>query len=177
MLCTGMMTIAFHCSTAGSSTDSADSAREDRLRAGYLFNFAKFIEWPDFTPEEPLTVCFLGSPGTQAAFDAGMGGKSIGTHRVVTREVKSRPASSGCRMMFVAASFTAAANFSSGNIEPALLTVGDAPDFLARGGIIELFTQDNHLRFNVSIDNARQASLRIGSDLLQLAAQVEDKKQ
>ena len=55
----------------------------------------------------------------------------------------------------------------------ALLTVSDAPDFLRNGGIIALFDEGNHLRFRISVDNARHANLRISSQLLQLASAVE----
>jgi len=177
MLYIGIGTTDLYGSIACAAAAAGDPSREDRLRAGYLFNFAKFIEWPSFMAEEPLRVCCLRSPGIHAAFDASSGGKSIGSHRLVTRDVRDRPAAAGCRMVFVAAGVAADGEYSRSNITPAVVTIGDAPDFLERGGIIELFTQENRLRFKVSLDNARQAGLRIGSDLLQLAAQIEEKKQ
>jgi hypothetical protein len=54
--------------------------------------------------------------------------------------------------------------------------VSDAKEFLRNGGIIELFTDENRLKFNINVDNAHRAGLRISSSLLQLAAAVEQEK-
>ena len=53
------------------------------------------------------------------------------------------------------------------------LTVSDAADFTARGGVIRLFTEKNRLRFVINLDNAHRAGLRISSNLLRLASSVE----
>jgi hypothetical protein len=56
----------------------------------------------------------------------------------------------------------------------AVLAVGEEHDFIRKGGIIELFTENNRLRFNINLDNARRVGLKISSSLLQLATRVEE---
>jgi len=151
-----------------------DTVREDHLRAGYLLNFAKFVEWPTLGATDVLTVCFVGGTGIRESFAIGAGGKQVGTHPFVTRTLAGRESTEGCQVLYV----EAAAPFSQEYlsvvaVSPALLTVGDAHDFIHKGGTVELFADSNRLRFNVNLDNARRAGLRISSSLLQLASRVE----
>jgi hypothetical protein len=80
----------------------------------------------------------------------------------------------GCRMLFIDA---AAARDGSrpppANPATPVLTVGEGSEFLRSGGMIELFSENNRLRFNVNVAAARRAGLTISSNLLQLAASVE----
>lgn len=174
MFCT-MAVLGMGASISFAVADASDQSREDRLRAGYLLNFVKFVEWPAFPANAPLAVCFIGGSGVHSAFDTSIRGKSVGNHPLVTREVRGRSDAAGCGLIYIQASAAPGASDSvSKSIPPATLTVSDAPDFLANGGIIEMFTRENHLRFNIGLSNARRANLRIGSDLLRLAVQVKD---
>jgi len=155
------------------AAQSPDTLRENQLRAGYLLNFAKFVEWPALGATELLTVCFVGGTGIRDSFTTGAG-KQIGTHSFVTRTLSARASPQGCQVLYVEAAAPFSREYTSvAAVNPALLTVGDGEDFLHAGGIVELFADSNRLRFNVNLDNARRAGLRISSSLLQLASHVE----
>lgn len=150
--------------------EPAHSSREDQLKAGYIFNFAKFVEWPNLSATDTLTICFLGGNGIREAFVASSAGKQVGSHPVVARAVAAK-AAPGCHLLFIAADATSSAEVA--NNSTALL-IGEERDFVRKGGTIELFTEDNRLRFNINLDNARRAGLKISSNLLQLASRVEE---
>ena len=152
---------------------SPQPVREDHLRAGYLFNFAKFVEWPNSGATDVLTICFVGGIGIRDSFAAGGDGKQVGTRAVVTRTLSRRESTEGCAVLYVEAAAPFSQEYMNSIGVPGLLTVGDAPDFIRKGGTIELFADNNRLRFNVNLDNARRAGLRISSSLLQLASRVE----
>jgi hypothetical protein len=154
-----------------------DTGREDHLRAGYLLNFAKFVEWPRLGATDVLTICFVGAAGIRDSFTAGSAGKQVGTHSFVTRALSARASPEGCQLLYVEAAAPFAREYIGALANPALLTVGDAQDFMKDGGIVELFSDSNRLRFNVNLDNARRAGLRISSSLLQLASRVESTAQ
>jgi len=154
--------------------DLPDTVREDHLRAGYLLNFAKFVEWPSLGATDVLNICFVGGMGIRDSFAAGAAGKQVGTHSFVTRALSGRASPEGCQVLYVEAAAPFAREYIGTVANPALLTVGDAQDFLMNGGIIELFSDSNRLRFNVNLDNARRAGLRISSSLLQLASRIEN---
>jgi len=149
-------------------TDSAMHATQ--LRAGYLLNFVRFVEWPSSIPPDTLTVCFLGASPVRDAFIVGAAGKQIGNRAVVIRTLSMTDAPIGCQALYLTGELPRAWTEASLPI----LTVGEAPDFIHKGGIVELFTDDNHLHFNINLDTAKRLGLRISAPLLQLASRVED---
>lgn len=149
----------------------ATPSREDQLKAAYLLNFAKFIEWPVTSAGvQPLTVCLVGALGVHDALASGIENKRVGTRSLAVRHVPDAGAVVGCNVLYLDS--VMAASSSPASALP-VLTISDAKAFARNGGMIELFTEDNRLRFKVNVDNAERAGLRISSNLLQLAATVE----
>jgi hypothetical protein len=145
--------------------------REDQLKAGYVVNFAKFVEWPESTPAGALTICIAGNKGVYEALRAGNSSKLVGTRRIATREVLTVESISGCDVLYIEPMSSLQMRQLRTNM--ATLTVSNSKGFAHDGGTIELFTEQNRLRFIVNLENARRAGLRISSRLLQLAAVVE----
>lgn len=170
-----VMVLAILATVFASDTFAQDSAaqREDQLKAAYLFNFLKFIEWPSGVSRSGLTICFVGARGVHEAISIGIENKRVGQRRLYTRvlEPSSTLVAAGCHVLYLE-SVTMGSRLRMSVDEP-LLTVSDAPQFTRNGGMIELFTESNRLRFRVNVDNAHRAGLRISSSLLQLAADVK----
>jgi hypothetical protein len=149
--------------------DDETARREDALKAGYLVNFIKFVEWPPGSVSDELTVCFIGAAGVREALASGIETKRAGQHRLAVQAVDAGGSRAGCEVVYVDATASSGAVAPS----PSMLTVSDAADFVHRGGMIELFTAQNRLRFNINVENAQRAGLRISSALLKLASAVE----
>jgi hypothetical protein len=143
----------------------------DQLIAGYVLNFTKFVEWPAVSRSEDLVICVAGNPGLYTALQAGAEGASVGSRHIALRKVDNAAAAAGCHVLYIetASPLLRLAQASAGPV----LTVSDGTGFTHAGGTIELFTQQNKLRFIVNLANAKRAGLRISSNLLQLAASVE----
>jgi hypothetical protein len=154
--------------TSARADDSA-TGREDQFKAAYLFNFAKFVEWPPAAISETLTVCFLGGHGVYDALAVGIESKRVSTRRLLVRRLEPAASTDGCNALYLDAA--AAANPPPTATLP-VLTISDAPGFASSGGIIELFTENHRLRFLINVDSAQHVGLRISSDLLKLAAGV-----
>jgi hypothetical protein len=150
-----------------------DTQRADALKAGYLFNFLKFVEWPPLVPADVLTLCLLGGSGVYDEISTALAEKQLGARRLVARRITPAEPLAQCQVLYIDATQLAAVSDVIVTPPTALLTVSDAPDFLRSGGIIALFDEGNRLRFRISVDNARRADLRISSNLLQLASSVE----
>ena len=150
---------------------AADIARADELKAAYLFNFAKLVEWPASSPVDTLTICFVGASAVHDAFKRAAGDKQVGTRRIVVRPMAASESRAGCDVLYLDAALTGLQ--LPENIGPGALTVSDGADFAAHGGMIELFAEGNRLRFNINLPSAQRAGLRISSNLLQLAAHIE----
>jgi len=143
--------------------------REDQFKAAYLFNFVKFVEWPARPASDTLTVCFLGGEGVQEALASGIDAKRVGTRKLIARQLEQPATVQNCEVLYADA---ASVDPSLGTGLP-VLTVSDAPQFAANGGMIELFTENHRLRFVINVANVHRAGLRISSDLLKLAASVQ----
>jgi hypothetical protein len=117
----------------------------------------------------------MGAPGLQTALASDSGERQVGTRKVALREVKSQSAIEGCAVLFVDAAVPAseASQVSAAAKAAPVLTISDRKEFIREGGVIGVFTEDNRLRFNVNVENARRAGLRISSALLELASGVE----
>lgn len=162
---------ALCCVVSAAWADDASARRADQLKAGYVFNFAKFVEWSPAAATAPLTVCFFGAPGVYDAFSASIDKKRVGTRPLSARQIRTAEESASCNVLYVDAQ--ALHDEHEVPKTPGLLTVSDAKAFVRNGGMIELFTDSNRLRFNVNVGNAHRAGLRISSSLLELAATVD----
>lgn len=151
---------------------SADALvqREDQFKAAYVFNFVKFVAWPNEQAAQPLTICFVGAAGVYQALLTGIEQKRVGARPLAALQIADTSHLESCDVLYIEASL--ASMYTPVN-EPALLTISDAKSFTERGGMIELFTENHRLRFQINVQSAQHAGLRISSDLLKLAAGVQ----
>jgi hypothetical protein len=151
----------------------AQSATEDQVKAAYLFNFAKFIEWPEgafAAPDSTLDFCTLGRSPVADELDSSVRGKSINRHTIAVRHLRGPEEIKGCHLVFLAASagkqqqkLVLAAKGS-----PVLL-VAETSGFAQAGGTINFYNESGRLLFEVNIGAAESAHLKISSKLLSLA--------
>lgn len=152
-------------------TDAA--VRENELKAAYLFNFVKFVDWPASAADEALTVCFIGGKGVYDALADGIEAKRVGTRHLAMRVLEKTTSVQGCNVLYVEAAVEPDPSRVANVAELPILTISDTKDFALNGGMIAMFTESNRLRFSINVGNAQKAGLRISSSLLQLAASVE----
>ncbi|MBM0108021.1 YfiR family protein [Steroidobacter sp. S1-65] len=158
--------------TAMSARADAVLQRETQFKAAYLFNFAKFVEWPAGVATDTVTICFIGGAGVYQELASGIENKRVGSRRLVALQLTDSQAADACNAVYVEAPLPASINSFAGR---PVLTVSNAADFAANGGMIELFTENHRLRFLINVESAERVGLRISSDLLKLAAGVRRK--
>ena len=146
-------------------------SRLEELIAGYVLNFTKFIEWPESAHSEELVICVAGNDGLYDALRAGTRTGSVGPHHVTVRTIADASSAAGCHVLYIEPA--SPVHVSQFETSAPLLTVSDGSGFARAGGTIELFTQQNRLRFIINLESARRAGLHISASLLQLAASVE----
>ena len=148
---------------------------EYEVKAAFLYNFAKFVEWPPGTfanPDDPIKVCIVGSSPLAAVFKEAVQGKGANGRRFVVLESASEQQTLSCNIDFVSLDTDRLdALFRSVGGRP-ILTVGDDASFAAHGGMIGLTTQQNKVRFVVNMIATRRAGLKLSSQLLKVAVQV-----
>ena len=148
------------------------------VKTAFLFNFAKFIEWPPnsfASPQSPFTVCVLGQDPFGHMLDDTLQGKMIGDRPFVVRRLKDKTEARQCNMVFVSSSESAQLLEIIGSLHGAnVLLVGEMNGFAALGGTIEFTLEDNHVRFTINADAADRSGLKFSSKLLALAKIVHD---
>ena len=153
-------------------TESQRASLDD-VEAAYLYNFGKFVRWPEAAAGTPLVICIAGSDSFQEAVAHLVGDERIGGRDVQTRRVESRAAIPACSILFVDAeeSDRLGTYLAAADGKP-VLTVSDAPDFLDRGGIIQFVFDGDHVRFSVNLSAAGHNGLTLSSELLKVAVHV-----
>ena len=150
-----------------------EPAREYRIKAAFIYNFAKFTRWPagSFADgEAPLDFCIYGKDPFGGALDA-IAGKTIRGRKVTVRRIAEIEASAGCHLLFISDSEAERLTGILAAVgDRPVLTVADMPDFARAGGIINLkTTEEDSLRFEINTGTARRAGLKLSSKLLNLA--------
>ncbi|HWD97546.1 MAG TPA: YfiR family protein [Bryobacteraceae bacterium] len=154
----------------------ADSPRptEYQVKAAYLANFAKFVEWPPgaVTDSNPIPICVVGQDPFGPVLDATVSGESVDRHPLVARRIGSMSDVDGCRIVFVSSSEAMAGAVLAAAERAPILTVSDVPGFLKQGGMIEFVLDANRVRFEINLAAARAAGLNLSSELLRVATAV-----
>lgn len=154
----------------------AAAAGEYQVKAAFLYNFARFVDWPSSAAGgASFVLCILGDDPFGGEINV-IAGKAVGGKTLQVRRLASAAAVSSCQMLFISAS-------ESGSLGQALaaargrpiLTVGDTPGFAERGVAINLYVDQSKVRFEINLDAAKRAQLNISSQLLKLARITKDK--
>jgi hypothetical protein len=146
---------------------------EYELKAAFIYNFAKYVHWPEASTSEtrkPIAIGVIGKDPFGQALDDAMRGRSLEGRAVVVRRFSRVEEVADCDILFISSS-------EKNNLPRILevlhkapvLTIGDMNRFAERGGMINLTTEEARVRFEINVEAAERAGLKPGSQLLRLA--------
>jgi hypothetical protein len=149
---------------------------EYQVKAAFVFHFAQLVDWPADalgSEDRPLILCTTGENALSGVLDTTVRGKQTGTHPLGVRHLQEKDDPGGCHLLFIVGKDKrrAAAILARLNNAP-ILTVGESDDFVERGGMIGFCLQENKIRFDINLNAAQRANLKISSRLLLLAKTV-----
>jgi hypothetical protein len=151
---------------------------EYQVKAAFLFNFARFIEWPPqafLNEKTPITLCVFGSDPFGGALDEIIRGKTINKREVVARRTIELSELKTCQLVFVSSSEDKSLSEILNSLKGvSALVVGESEGFAEAGGGVQFFLEDNKLRFAVNIEALQRSKLTVSSKLLALARIVQD---
>jgi hypothetical protein len=150
---------------------------EYEVKAAFIYNFARYVEWPQKSfrsPADPIAICVLGGDPMGHLLDEAVSGKTVEKHSLAVRRIAEIREAGTCQIVFFAASHKMPREALANLRMSGVLTVGETEGFARRGGIIGFRVEEgHHIRFDVNIEAARDANLRISSQLLSLATIVK----
>ncbi len=151
---------------------AAQSASEDQLKVAFLYNFARFSQWPDgsFTHEDsPFVLGVIGTVSFAEALEV-IQQKSIHGRPVEIRVLDEPTQLEGCHLLFVGASEKARLpEILQLAREWNVLTVAEMRDFASSGGVINFTRKARKVGFQINVAAAKQIGVKLGSELLKRA--------
>jgi len=143
---------------------------EDKLKAVFLYNFLKFVEWPENMAMNPAGICVLGESPVMAPLEQ-IASNNPG---LVIRQISGAREATGCQIVFFGSPdrkrWRPVLDDINGNPKiKGVLTVAEGDGFLSAGGVMNLKTEGGQIRIQVNPAAAEKEKLRISSKLLSLA--------
>jgi YfiR/HmsC-like len=170
-----LMIVALLCLSPESNAQSQELT-EYQVKAAFIYNFAKFVEWPGdaFTDSAaPLHICVLGENPFGQELMRVANGKKIGGHDLLVSNLSAAHHARDCHVLFVSSSERGRiAQVLQATGGASVLTVGEPADFLRHGGIIRFVVDEGKVRFEVNLTASEKARVKISSKLLTLARAV-----
>jgi hypothetical protein len=154
----------------------AQSAGEYQIKAAFLYNFAKFVEWPSSSFSDasaPLRICVFGQdPFGQELRDIA-NEKTVNGRKLLVNQVADLQTAKACHILFIASSEKAQLKQVLESLRGTrALTVSDTKGFVEQGGMINFVLENERVRFEVNQKAAEQAGLKVSSKLLNVAKSV-----
>jgi hypothetical protein len=151
----------------------AQTADEYRLKAAFLFNFAKFVDWPPGafkTAGDPISICIVGKNPFGGALDQAVNGQAVQGKSFSIRQITDVHQMRGCHIIFVSSSERKRLPAIFSEIKTlGVLTVGECDNFAAEGGVVNFRIEEGTVRIQINVDAAALQQLHISSKLLSLA--------
>src|ERR1700730_13415957 len=175
--CKSALVVAAVLTTGAMAQVGGSVSDEYRVKAAFVYNFAKFVEWPNNTfqtPQEPIVICILGQNPFGGVLEEVVSGKIVGSRTFVVHRITDLGPGCNCQILFIAASERKRFRSMLGKFQPlGVLTVGEGPGFAGEGGVINFKLEGGKVRFEINPDAAEQGQIHISSKLLSLAQIVK----
>ena len=154
------------------NAQSAKSAGEWEIKAAFLFNFAKFAEWPGAKlPEDSdLVIGILGEDPFNEDLEKVVAGKTVGKHKIRTRRFTSVDEARGAHILYISPTEKRRMGQTLQGLKGShVLSVSEFPDFCEMGGVINFLITGSKVRFEISPKAAEAQGLKLSSKLLNVA--------
>jgi hypothetical protein len=150
---------------------------EYQVKAAFLYNLAKFVEWPPqsfHSPTSPIVICILGQDPFGRALTETVEGKVLDGRALLVRQIPDSQKAGNCHVVFVSSSEQKRFRSILQDLKASgVLTIGDAEGFASQGGVVNLKLEGGMVRFEINLDVGKEKNLRISSKLLSLAQIVK----
>jgi hypothetical protein len=163
------------------SVGASQASLEYEVKAAFLYNFAKFVGWPDTAfdaADAPIVFCVMGMDPFDGRLERVVTDRTANGRRIEVRNMTAGARAEGCHLAFFDESqkvdVARIVQISAGAGPGApVLTVGESEGFAEAGGMVRLLVEEGRVRFDINAVIAERAGLKLSSQLLKLARRVE----
>jgi hypothetical protein len=159
--------------TAAGARAQESQPSEHQVKAAFIFNFAKFIDWPPAAfpdVKAPLVIGVFGDKPFFADLERAVQGKIVNARTVLVKECQTIEEAAQCQILFIGASEKGRLpKIFAGLVSTNVVTISEDDGFIKAGGAINFFREGKRIRFEINDELAKRASFRIDSKLLGLS--------
>ena len=158
--------------------ESQAGPKEYKLKAAYLFNFAKYIVWPDsaFDAGGNIAICVMGEDRFDGILAKAINGKTAGGHTIEVKNLPGGAASPSppeCHLVFVSSSEEGNnGNIIASGASSAVALVGEVAGFAQSGGLLNFTSNGAKITIELNMSAAEKAGLKVSGKLQQVATSV-----
>jgi hypothetical protein len=159
------------------STAVGQDVTEPSLKAAFIYNFAKFTEWPlDVLPlAAPFVACVLGDEPVGSTLERSIKGRLLSGRAISVSHVSPEGPLRSCHLLYISGvTATQAALILAAVRGLPVLTISDVDDFARLGGIAHVFVENGKMRFDLNFGVAKLSRLQLSSKMLALANRLYD---
>ena len=143
---------------------SEEAPIEQKVKAAYLYNFVRFVEWPNAVSGEPVRIGVVGTESITAAMTEALDGKTVGDRPIVVSRVRNVNESSQSNVLYIAGNDAdAARRYVALAAQKPVLTVTECDQFLRAGSLVNFYFADDTIRFAVNSDALDRSPLHMSS--------------
>ena len=157
----------------------AVASKEYQIKAAFVYNFAKFVDWPASAfpkSDSPIVFAVLGSDAFALELEKALKDRKINGRDLVAKRISNLEGAAGAHVLFVSSSQDGhLAELQAILKGHSVLTVGESPAFAAAGGMINFVMEGDKVRFEINIDEVEAAGLKISAQLQKLAKAIRKK--
>lgn len=154
----------------------AQSATEYQVKAAYLFNFLKFVEWPDGLPGDPQgkwVIGIVGNSPVSGELSKLVEGKNILGRELEVKTLQATDNLRGCNILFISESEKKRLPVILAGLRgSSVMTVADMEHFIDAGGMVQFVVEEDRVRISIDVGATARARLKVSSKLLALARAV-----
>jgi hypothetical protein len=171
-----VLSLVMHVVTWAAPAAAQHRVSEDDVKATFLFNFAKYVEWPPTDPGDgnagAFRLCVVAGAAFVTVVDDVIAGETIDGRPVVRETPENGDGARRCQILFIDADNQRRRSLVSAVHGAPVLTVGNGEDFLALGGVVGFVRDGGRVRFDVNLNEAQQTGLAFSSRMLRVARRV-----
>jgi hypothetical protein len=170
------LTLAVLAATAGARAAQRTATAEDDIKAAFLLNFTRFVQWPAAPPGDRFQICTVAEPAFEAAVTHTISGESTDGRLLLRASPDTPEAARACQILFLSRMENARLDRWLAAVRGLpVLVVAESKKAADAGAEITFVVEDNRVKFDVNDDAAARAGLTISSKLLRVARHVTPK--